>query len=295
MSIIALNPAVTLRRCRLLLAASVLATSAVSTGCGGGPRCGDGTPDPGEECDDGNNDDTDFCLSNCRTRPIPTLTILWSFNEDETRDFSGDTCFDMGVSEVVVELAGPTMLTETKQCSFNQAVFSDIPAGEYTVRLSPIDSDGDMKTNRPVEHTFSFSSGYLNEPVIVPYTAWEDSYTGSLFFRTAWAGEDCAAANPPVLEQQLTLEIGGDVSDRTTNLGDALDGSPSPCRTNESSARPQEVLDLPFGPATLTVAGLDGSGTHFEQTFDIFVGAGLNNPEYSFDIRSTDVDVDAGM
>ncbi|WP_267680626.1 DUF4215 domain-containing protein [Nannocystis sp. SCPEA4] len=37
----------------------------VTTGSSG--NCGDGVPDPGEECDDGNSDDTDACTSQCTT------------------------------------------------------------------------------------------------------------------------------------------------------------------------------------------------------------------------------------
>ncbi len=42
--------------------------SATSTGPGSEPQCGDGIADPdlGEECDDGNLDDTDECLSTCK-------------------------------------------------------------------------------------------------------------------------------------------------------------------------------------------------------------------------------------
>lgn len=34
-------------------------------GGGGSPACGDGTVDPGEQCDDGNSDNTDTCDTNC--------------------------------------------------------------------------------------------------------------------------------------------------------------------------------------------------------------------------------------
>lgn len=38
------------------------------------PFCGDGIVISPEECDDGNNDDSDFCLSTCEVnRAIPTL------------------------------------------------------------------------------------------------------------------------------------------------------------------------------------------------------------------------------
>lgn len=37
---------------------------------GPAPRCGDGTPDPGEDCDDGNTDDLDGCTRACELGPV---------------------------------------------------------------------------------------------------------------------------------------------------------------------------------------------------------------------------------
>jgi cysteine-rich repeat protein len=31
--------------------------------------CGNGIPEPGEECDDGNEDSTDTCRTNCTSNP----------------------------------------------------------------------------------------------------------------------------------------------------------------------------------------------------------------------------------
>jgi cysteine-rich repeat protein len=33
--------------------------------------CGNGVPEPGEECDDGNEDNTDTCRTNCTSNPSP--------------------------------------------------------------------------------------------------------------------------------------------------------------------------------------------------------------------------------
>ncbi len=41
----------------------------------GGPRCGDGTLDPGELCDDGNTSDTDACMTSCQTPAPLTETV----------------------------------------------------------------------------------------------------------------------------------------------------------------------------------------------------------------------------
>lgn len=56
------------------------------------PGCGNGTPDDGEECDDGNSDDADYCLSNCRRHRCgdgyhyPEFEPCDDGNEDNTDD-----------------------------------------------------------------------------------------------------------------------------------------------------------------------------------------------------------------
>jgi hypothetical protein len=50
---------------------------------------------------------------------------------------------------------------------------------------------------------------------------------------------------------------------------------------------PQSALEVPFGFATFTLEGRDGTGTpQFAETFDTFVGAGVSNPEIEFDVNS---------
>ncbi|MBI5488839.1 MAG: hypothetical protein HY905_16015 [Deltaproteobacteria bacterium] len=53
--------------------------------CRGGlcviPTCGDGNPDPGEECDDGNTSNTDACLNDCRLAECGD-GFVWSGEEE---------------------------------------------------------------------------------------------------------------------------------------------------------------------------------------------------------------------
>ena len=50
---------------------------------------------------------------------------------------------------------------------------------------------------------------------------------------------------------------------------------------------PQSALGIPFGPATFIVEGQDSVGDpQFSQGFATFIGAGITNPEYHFDVAS---------
>ncbi len=274
---------ITLGKCLLLAAATVLSVAA----CGSDdPFCGDKSLDEGEECDDGNDDDTDFCLSTCKARQLSQLTVTWQFNKEGAEGFSSDSCIDMGASTVEVELVGgpePVMLAE--RCSFRQAVFVDIPAADYQLRLKVLDSDGLMLTSSIISQQLPFDGGIDSVEVVVPYESWTQSYLGTFYFLVAWAGADCAAAEPAVAQQRLTLVAGGETFMGTTTDGAALDGSSSSACVSLEEEFPQAVLEVPFGPATFTVEGLDSEGAKvFEEVYETFVGAGVNNPELLFDV-----------
>ncbi len=67
------------------------------------PGCGNGTPDPGEECDDGNHDNQDACLDNCHAATCGDGEV-WTGHEecDDGDTSSGDGCD----SSCVVEYCG---------------------------------------------------------------------------------------------------------------------------------------------------------------------------------------------
>ena len=251
------------------------------------PFCGDGTRDPGEQCDDGNRNHDDFCNNQCIVVLPPQLTIRWEFNSDQTLGFSGDSCTDLGVFRVAVELMGPGGPYEMQEgCALRQVVFSDLPSGDYTARLTPLGAGDTSKTSTPIEHSFSLS-GSRTETVVVPNTAWTSDYTGTLFFRVSWAGQDCSSATPSVDEQILELKVDGVTVAGTTLAGDPLDGSaPGNCQS-VSAEFPQTARDVPFGRAEFTVRGRSNGDVAFENTFDTFIGAGPTNPEYLFDVQAT--------
>jgi hypothetical protein len=67
----------------------------------------------------------------------------------------------------------------------------------------------------------------------------------------------------------------------------------------------ESARQVPFGLATITVSGRDSGGTEwFRGSFETFVGAGVSNPIFTFDVPSTvdaavdapiDAPVDAGV
>lgn len=268
---------------RILAAATLLTVAA----CGSdAPFCGDKQLDMGEECDDGNSDDTDFCLSTCKARQLSQLTVKWEFNQGEAEGFSSDSCIDVGASNVEVELVGgPEPLLLSERCSFRQVVFVDLPAADYEVRTRVLDSEGELLTAGVVTEDFSFDGGTDTLELSVPFASWTRSYDGTFYFRVAWDAEDCDAADPVVAEQRLTLVVGGQTFTGTTTDGTALNGTATGVCQSVASEFPQSALDVPAGPADIRIEGLDGEGSVvFQEDFATFVGAGVNNPELLFDV-----------
>jgi len=266
----------------------IAALVGIGCGGGGGPRCGDGVhqPELGEQCDDGNDIDDDACHNDCTANLPPQFTIQWGFNEGEADGFTGDSCVDLGIAQVQVDLSGPATATQTGSCSLRQVVFADLPAGTYLITVDPQDINGNSKVTAPVEETVALSNGSMTK-VVIPFDAWAGSYTGTFFFRLQWGGQDCSTAAPPVAKHVLTLEVGGSAVTQRTDADDPLDGSGSGACRPFADEFPQSALAVPWGPATFTVEGLDSGDTpQFRQTFDTFVGAGISNPELHFDVAS---------
>lgn len=286
----------------LLSGAFAVAASAVwlgATSCGGGgagdPYCGDGIqqPERGEQCDDGNDIDDDACHNDC-TANLPGATrISWLFNGDAAPMFTNDSCTDLGVIRVRVTVTGPTTATTDESCALKQVTFQDLPAGMYTIKVEPLDINDMLLIDAPVETTTNLGPGAMVE-VVIPPDAWIRSYKGTFFFRVQWGGADCDSAAPPVVQQRLTMTQNGAMVAQSTEDGVPLDGSSAGACQPFANEFPQSALQVPFGAATLTIEGLDGSGTpQFSETFDTFVGAGISNPELHFDVNS--LTPDAGV
>ena len=266
----------------------LLVVAAMSvTACGSeAPYCGDGDLNEGEECDDANDDDTDYCLTTCKARQLSSLTVKWAFNRDDATGFTGDACIDMRSSRVEVELLGgaePLVLSE--KCSFKQVVFIDIPAATYSASVKVLDKDDIELTSASEALEIIFPGGIATKTVLVPPERWLQSYLGTFFFRVEWAGADCSTATPAVVAQKLTLLAGGEMFSGTTTDGAAMNGTADSTCQSLTEEFPQSALDVPFGAATFSIKGIDSEGnTAYKSEFETFVGAGVNNPELVFSV-----------
>lgn len=225
--------------------------------------------------------------ANCE---LPGSTVVkWIFNHYPEKMFDSDGCSDLGAVTVridAVKIDDPTVTESAeKECSIRQTTFIDLPLGEYEFSLTPLDANGESLVTAPLRVTaFAGSSGARAEVlVLVPYEAWARSYTGMFLYRLAWGGMSCDPAMVAV--QNLTLVAGGQLVSQRNNHGHAMNGSEdAPCWPLTSSS-PENVMELPFGPATFHVVGKDASDeVLFEQEFDTFIGAGKFNPTLTFDV-----------
>jgi hypothetical protein len=272
-----------------VLLAGALAWAAAA--CGSPGFCGDGVVDPGEECDD----DGPYCNDDCTARAPISLTVKWVFNKDAAPGFDGDSCIDLGVARVEVEVAGPVTASMDESCALRQVVFHDLPAGSYTARVTPRNVAEEPLVATPAEEAFEMGTTNREVEVAVPPEAWTGDYTGTFFFRLRWGGADCDDAAPPVNRHVLLLEQDGVPVTQLTQTGDRLDGVGSgPCRLFRDQF-PQSALGVPFGRAVFTILGRDADDeVQFSGSFDTFVGAGLSNPELHFDVPSIH-EPDAGV
>lgn len=226
---------------------------------------------------------------------IPSRTIIrWSLNSYPELLFPGDTCKDLGIDKIRIELTGiddPLAFdTQDVECNQAQASFLKLPAGNYNAVLTALDELGESMVHAPT--TTMVAAGTPDVPAMIlvnlPFEQWARSYTGTLLFRLSWDGASCETAVPNVETQVLTLMVGGTtVATAMTDVGQKLDGTdPKPCRKlSESFA--QFAEGIASGPATLTVTGKDIAGeVAFEKSFDTFIGAAKNNPTIMFDVST---------
>lgn len=262
--------------------------------------CGDGTPEPPEQCDDGNADELDACRM-CVAYFAPRNLVKWTFNAAAAPGFSSDGCTDLEVASVKVDLTGPTTASATASCSQGQVGFSALPAGTYTAAMTPLDVSGAALVTQPATGSLDANlvpSTTTEITINVSPDKWSRPANGNYFFRIVWAGMICTAAAPPVVTQVVTLSIGGVPVNALTSNANGLaaynvNGSqPIGCVLSTTSIA-EHVDNLPFGPATISVVGRSAGGMEmFRETFPTFIGAGRGNPTIELDVDST---IDAGI
>lgn len=226
---------------------------------------------------------------------LPGSTVVkFKFNNYPEVGFDSDTCSELGVGLVRVEVIGANDpnaydLREV-QCPEGQATFSDLPVMSYNVSVTPLDPEGNPLTKQDLPGRGMVDAagpGNRTEVTVnVQYESWARTYTGQFLFKLTWLGASCAPNGTGVVTQHaLTLTVNGTVvAQRTMNPVDQpLDGTTDiPCVP--STGMPLTVQNVPWGPATLRVFGKDDADTVLgDHTFDTFVGAGMFNPTLTFD------------
>ncbi len=288
----------------MLRSLPVVAFAVLYLSCGGDDSsavCGNMVVEAGEGCDDGNMINDDNCTNFCQLNLPDTLDarIKWAFNRDAAPLFDADSCFDLGVSRVLVEIEHTTsneVLMGEETCGFRQVTFIDIAAGDWLARIRPVNTDGDLMTTEVIQQLFTISTADVEVELNVPYDKWKNDYAGTYFFRLHWGQMDidCTAAAPPVVQHEMTLERGGVAVTQVTGDDHRLDGTaPGDCISLDEQF-PQDALLVPWGPYMFHVVGLDSGGVaQFQESYETFVGAGLSNPEMHFVVRSLN-EPDAG-
>jgi hypothetical protein len=265
--------------------------------CGGGGTsrvCGNGVVEPPEECDPPG---TAGCANGC-VRDTNDVQLIWTLLGAELD--GGESCVSIGASTAEFTFTGPAPRVETVPCDFAQTFFRDFANGDYQVRGILRDEMGVEMTSGMAVASFTMTGTDQTVTIDFPFADFLDSQTGNLYFRVAWSGSlTCTGAVPPVTQQVLLIERDGMALEGMTDTGAPIDGSgPGMCRPAEAAEMSQKVIGMEWGPAQVTITGLDSTGTpQFEETFDTFVGAGAGNPEYLFDVNSLTPDAgppDAG-
>jgi cysteine-rich repeat protein len=293
-------------RLRIVLSTVAMALSAGGTlaahgACGGGAVCGDGKAEGGEPCDDGNDRDDDACSNACVQQPTHDAQIIWTMLGDELDGFY-ENCSGVAASDVHLTIAGPLPFDMNISCSLSPYMITALMPGEYTVTGTLLDSAGHPLTNGQTTTTFSISGAASGTPVQVrldfPYTDFvRTDYTGDWFYLPTWGGKTCSMATPPVTKTTVRIERGG--TPVKSKEGVAIDGTMElDCFEGPASKAPA-VNHLPWGPADVVITGLDATGTPaFSATFSTWVGAGIQNPTFAYDVQSLAPDAgvpDAGV
>lgn len=256
-------------------------------GCGA--VCGNGVAEEGEACDDGNDRDDDACSNSCVVQDTLDAQVSWTILATEYAgvfaEFS-ETCGGVAADEIELSFTGPMVFAERMDCSYLNTPIRALLPGDYTIEAILYDTeDGSVQlTNGETNASFTIAEGQVEAAAVTLDFGFADflgSYVGTYYFSITWDGLSCAEAG--VSEQVLLLERDGLPLQGVTDNGDEIDGStPGTCRTEEFA---QAIASLPWGPAIMTIKGLDDEGTViYEGAFDTFVGAGLSNPEHGFDV-----------
>lgn len=272
----------------VVVAGALVAAGLAACG-GGGPDCGNGVVESGEQCDEGDDNGGARCNFFCES--ALDANIQWRILADVVPGFV-ETCDGIGAATAHLELDGPMVAGKPPkrvsfdiECSFSQYLVSALDVGDYVVRLTLRDAEDGAVTRGQTSMAFSVVDRDVTVPLVIPLEDLESTtYRGDWFYRFTWGGATtCAAAVPPVASTRIRIESNGHVV--MNEQGTPIDGSaPTECFDDQFN---HAVNRLPFGHASVRITGVDAEGNAiFQGTFATFIGAGLSNPPLLYDVPS---------
>ena len=108
-------------------------------------RCGDGVLDSGEQCDDGNDDDTDACLTSCVVATCGDGVVHAEVEECDDGNANSDTTADACRTSCLIPACGDGVVDAGEECDDGNAATGDGCDLDCWVELDPsIDSDADV-------------------------------------------------------------------------------------------------------------------------------------------------------
>jgi cysteine-rich repeat protein len=249
-----------------------------------GPYCGDGTKDPGEECDDGNKWNNDGCSSVCTLEIAhTTLNANVGINRNVVPGYEGDNCATLAKTLVIdgVSTEGYQLEHQELDCAmgYNGWPFYDVPGGHYVITMALFDKDGNALTDPKDGEGDVVQGTSATIYVDFDFTDFKTSFTGNLRWQYEWSaagpgdggvadggmpdggapeGVPCAEATPPVNKVRISLrnEQGQVVSD-TTNLGTPTNGSQRVDCHVFGSSDAEVASGIPWGIYEMTLEGFD--------------------------------------
>jgi cysteine-rich repeat protein len=275
----------------LLLAGAAFAVVQCS-----GDKCGDGTVQSGEQCDNGalNGTPGNGCSSSCQLVSIPRAQLQVSFerlsvNVDPSildgSSYPIPTCSDLGIAQAHLTLSGPTSKDDMVDCDSGQfPTYDKLDPGSYQATVTFLDAQGTPVTKPVVSAPVDVEVGSTPAQVDLVFQTsdYMKSYTGNFDFVPGWGHKTTACNAASITQETLTLTPMGSTAPlaKTTCAGVSLSGNAGPCHTACSPKNYDEAASIPWGYYDLTVTGLTSGIMTFCQKFTVFVGVGAGTPTY---------------
>jgi cysteine-rich repeat protein len=218
----------------------------VAREAGGGPNCGNGTLDPGEQCDDGNRYNLDGCDSACRFELVTRMTLL-SIQGTAAPSFCTPTTNRFGTQSV----------TSTGLSQLNPSVQGDVTNGRTNTFIQFLGLGDPSGASNASGLSLGLLSGQLDMakgawPGNSPIDWWfltDHATVGSAGEPTSVLGNGVLAANRLTAgpsDVDLPLPLGGTAAllrVRDARLATTINANPAP--------------DVPAPPPSQLAAGLN--------------------------------------